>query len=883
MYEHGVVSTAWFSWDLTLLVLPCRGISLQRHPPSHNLRMRQARPHFSVPDLQRSLEQVKVSVGKVAGRRSVRGTRRDLRAFSYDLLFFCLLVVTFISLFSPEQRVVSTTLDSSWLNAYNYFAHTSMRFGTDVVFTYGPLSWLQLSAYDPDLYWSKVLFKVFIASYACAVIYLLRKQAGRLPAVLAAAGFIFSASHQSLELSLQLFTIFLILFRKSTSSWSIALGSTAVFVLFGTLGMMKFTFWISGFVLIALLVGKYLVSREWANGVSVLVAYILGTLVFWRISGQQLGDLPLYIYSSFEVAEGYAEGMAQPGPQASIAFAMALLALFPLVVPKGIWWNLRKNISSLVMILALIFLTFLCWKSGFVRHDLHSLTFFSFIASASGLLAAIQARASTSVGEERHWLNQKLGSSMYKAATWITVLDSRFVMRTTVILLLFGGISGYGHAINQDPRHEGNFVTDPTLSKIYELPAKAQYIIEPQKLVRDQLELEAELKKVEEESTLPSIKEIVADQTIDVYNYQQNYVLYNSLRWEPRPIFQSYAAFTPTLLRLNRESLLHGDAPEFILMNNETIDERFPLLDDGPWIREVLNNYTLVQQESDFLLLQRKGTVQAASDLTAEEQHSLALGKSMEIPEANELTLATLDIQYNLLGKLRALFLRAPEVYLSVSLSNGERKDYRVIPEMTKEPFLLSPLMETNQDLLLASAKMNPKEVVSIKVHSPGEKYFQSNIDVELYSEHIPEEFYEPDIYNPHPPLSELTPAASETISSMDQVSGTLVSQAEQPIAIPKGDGTIRVSGWAIDAEAENAAGGVYVEVDGELFPAFQEGDRGDVAERFGVPAYRDAGFVTDIPTSQIGPGAHELSLVVLSSDRERYYRTEHKVEIEVE
>lgn len=74
-----------------------------------------------------------------------------------------------------------------------------------------------------------------------------------------------------------------------------------------------------------------------------------------------------------------------------------------------------------------------------------------------------------------------------------------------------------------------------------------------------------------------------------------------------------------------------------------------------------------------------------------------------------------------------------------------------------------------------------------------------------------------------------------------------------------------------------------YVDVDGELFPAFHEGGREGVAERFGVPAYRNAGFVTHIPASRIQPGTRELSLVVLSGDRERYYRTGQEVEVEFE
>lgn len=58
--------------------------------------------------------------------------------------------------------------------------------------------------------------------------------------------------------------------------------------------------------------------------------------------------------------------------------------------------------------------------------------------------------------------------------------------------------------------------------------------------------------------------------------------------------------------------------------------------------------------------------------------------------------------------------------------------------------------------------------------------------------------------------------------------------------------------------------------------------ERQDVADSLGAPSYRYSGFERALPISEIGAGTHDLSVVVLTADREGYYRTDQKVALEV-
>jgi hypothetical protein len=132
------------------------------------------------------------------------------------------------------------------------------------------------------------------------------------------------------------------------------------------------------------------------------------------------------------------------------------------------------------------------------------------------------------------------------------------------------------------------------------------------------------------------------------------------------------------------------------------------------------------------------------------------------------------------------------------------------------------------------------------------------------------------------PPLSALSHVTSPTSSGIDGITGPGINQQDRSIAVPEEASFIQLAGWAVDANSESPAGGVYVDVDGELFPAFYGNDRQDVADTFDVPSYRYSGFERAIPISEIGAGTHELSIIVLTNDKKGYYRSDQKVVLEV-
>jgi len=79
-------------------------------------------------------------------------------------------------------------------------------------------------------------------------------------------------------------------------------------------------------------------------------------------------------------------------------------------------------------------------------------------------------------------------------------------------------------------------------------------------------------------------------------------------------------------------------------------------------------------------------------------------------------------------------------------------------------------------------------------------------------------------------------------------------------------------SGWAVDTPNRETAGGVWVVVDGMVFPAVFGRERPQVASLLGDQRYSVSGFIRHIPLSEIGLGRHRVSLVVLTHDRAGSY-----------
>ena len=130
----------------------------------------------------------------------------------------------------------------------------------------------------------------------------------------------------------------------------------------------------------------------------------------------------------------------------------------------------------------------------------------------------------------------------------------------------------------------------------------------------------------------------------------------------------------------------------------------------------------------------------------------------------------------------------------------------------------------------------------------------------------------------------DIVPVAGSTEFGIESINDLQLSQQNPGIInLSLEKQTLTIWGWAVDQEAKNTAGGVFISIDGQIdIPAMYGGDRPDIAASLGESRYRSSGFMASFATSVVGEGQHTLSLKIVTADKKGYYDPDEKILIEV-
>jgi len=125
--------------------------------------------------------------------------------------------------------------------------------------------------------------------------------------------------------------------------------------------------------------------------------------------------------------------------------------------------------------------------------------------------------------------------------------------------------------------------------------------------------------------------------------------------------------------------------------------------------------------------------------------------------------------------------------------------------------------------------------------------------------------------------LSTLILSSSKTLFALDTINGKIVSQQTMPLVINSSQqGTITITGWAVDEEANDVASAVFITIDGRIdIPTLYGLDRQDIANYFKNSNFRFSGYIATFSSSILSEGEHIISLKIVSEDGVHYYHQE--------
>jgi len=641
-------------------------------------------------------------------------------------------LVTMACIFLPQPILPTAGLDPSWQMGMEWAIGTGMKIGQDVIFTFGPYASIYTKEYNPHTIFLQTGGGILLAlCYSVAFLYLARERLihGALLLVftlLVSSPYGVRSPYGNDSLFL-LYSLLLALcgrkygLSEQPAKWQLKCRNILIFSLLcaplGFLPLIKGSFVLSCGATVVLVAGYLLYLRRPFAALIAVVIPLMTALVSWSVSGQATRDFPHFFLTLMPIISGYTEAMALGFSEtvaldgagmeilAYVAAIIALLAISLSALKHG-WVD--KIFCGLVFLLFL----FLGFKAGFTRHD-----------SAHAMIApCVLLLCSVSLG---FLINSK---------PWF------FSVGVAFIAFLYIGSHYQVNLISRIPQD---------ISNVYQAGWNGMdsRFVRPQAL---KTEFDERIRTLREDQPLPLLTG-----NSDIYSFDQSRLLVSGNPWNPRPIFQSYSAYTKQLAQLNAQHLRGTHAPDNIFFRIAAIDYRFPALEDGVSWLALRDNYAAVGMSGDLLVLHKRATLYAASVLKTLEDRNHAVGEEVTLPaSASDLFLAV-DLKPTLLGRLLNVAFKPPTLTMTLTLMNGRQVRYRVIAGMMASGFVVSPLVRTTKDFYLFetgnSKNISSGIVKSFKLERPigGGLFWNENYSATIfeYSGSAPEPLAE-NIFN---------------------------------------------------------------------------------------------------------------------------------------
>ena len=589
------------------------------------------------------------------------------------------LVITAFCLINPFTPVMpsSAPLDPSWVIGLNQAVAQNLQFGQELIFTFGPYAAIYTKAFHPATNHLEILGSIYLSTlYIFALLLAIQRVNFVLPLGIC---ILFAAFITHLDPVFYSYALLVGIYcwqsSSEKSSWRSILITGLLFSGFGLYPLIKGPLFVLYLPIAFLSTLLFIWQRRWLEAVIIPASIALTMICFWLYAGQNLSNLPSYFLYLGALIDGFSQAMSIAGNTWEILAYIGISGLIAAYIINRCGFEIKGIYLLLVFSLYL----FVSFKAGFVRHDGHALMSGEALILASLLVVAI--------------LPARLGYLL--------------ILVTLVVFL----------------RIESNYKPELIRSSIEQIQrtysstwqgAKIR-IWEPYKIEDN---FKQALNTLGQLTPLPKLSG-----NSDIFPFDQTYLIASGNAWNPRPVFQSYHAYTEKLANANKAFLDSTNAPDNVFFRIESIDGRFPAGDDGASWPTLLSKYQANTTVGQYLILKKKSgsLTPSAATLVSSAKHQL--NDWVELPNLDQPIWAAVDIQQSWIGKIKNLLFKSSPLVISVRLEDGSVKQFRFVAGNFKSPVLLSPLIENTQEFNLLYGDMkslNDKRIKAISIWADG-------------------------------------------------------------------------------------------------------------------------------------------------------------------
>ncbi|MEO5357203.1 MAG: hypothetical protein H7844_07890 [Nitrospirae bacterium YQR-1] len=617
----------------------------------------------------------------------ITGNSREADTFIGKTTIFLLFAVLFILTLPPFYHVLTAELDDSYLVGLNKVLLMNYNFGKDIVSTYGPIGYLKSPLYIDRAHWiGSVVFTfyVHITFFAALLLFLKKVKASTSVYLYVLLSlFIFLQAKNRIEpyLYFYLFIFSYLYCKRQKPSYLYLL---LLIPQFAVLAYIKISLGIFLILIAATLTGFLLYMKRYGEALFVVMLYIVSLFASGRLLIGSFSDMFVFFKNSMQLTAYYAEAVSVTGELWQVLTAILFWCIY---IGLIIYNFIRGGGNGLLFLVFSFALCLGSFKHGFMRHtDLHAIDFFATWGLINILFfAEIQNMRKT-----------------FKRFVFIYSL--LFPLIFTIIL------------------YPKNIV--PLNTTISQMSALTEILFNEKEFAPK----EKNRKMLRQFFSLsPETINLINGHTVDIIPFDIALTELYDLNYRPRPVFQSYNAYTSQLDKLGAEFYKSNRAPEFIIYKNDSLDGKEPVFYEPETFRTILLRYSRVHSDGKFLILRKHGTPKKYEETSAGSL-TASVGEPFKMPVyvSDTLVFARIRMDYNFAGRLLALAYKPPMTYFEVYIDGKRTDKSRFVFRNAVNGIFLSPFIPSGSTTTGEFAITTPYPV-----------FFKNNIEVEFFTVHL--------------------------------------------------------------------------------------------------------------------------------------------------
>ena len=609
------------------------------------------------------------------------------------ILIFILTAIFILILTFPDVGYpVKATLDGGYQYALNIIFSGRLKTGIDVIFSYGPLGFLHYpQPIGHNLAWGILFWGIskwlFISSLLLIVNH--RQKKGNL-----LTGFVLAFLFANFidVWSLPTFLLVTLLLLHRLKGRALFLIAAAIFCSLTFLIKVNYVMVNASILAVyAFFLAGGRSKKGFFQASLLFITSVLSFLLFWLASeGSLVGIMP-YFKGMMEITSGNASAMTVSPPNNwSLLGSFLLLFFIQSVFVKA---------GDGYFLFILMFIPFWAvWKYTFMREDTpHLYNIVDFIIYYYLLLTIFAKRI------------QPLGFLIMILSVVLLSLNMTFLPR-------FGDI---------------NFIKNE-FSRLYRLSGPANFYRQAIHYPKYKAALEKQSRENMQNFLLgEEIKNIIGKRTVDVYPWDLAYIYANALNFRPKPVLQSYVAYTPWLDTQDANFYRSAQAPDYLLWTRvhwggETgsIDGRYLLNDEPQALLSIMQNYTPVKRGRNAVLWQRdgKGILNKGFSSGSVAGH---WGEWVSPPvKEGGILRAKVKLDRSVIGNLKKALWKEDETYIEYKTAQKIYR-YRLVPDNAMSGLWISPY------LAQLERQLQGEKVGAVRlIHSPND-FFEPELTFE--------------------------------------------------------------------------------------------------------------------------------------------------------